>query len=103
MIEIQFDPQDSIDLRPERIRAAIAAVLTILKKPDYEITLGLIDDKEMRQLNKTFRGEDKTTDVLSFNQDLQDPETGQFYLGDILISLPQATRQAAEHNHPLED
>ena len=103
MIEIQFDPQDSIDLRPERIRAAIAAVLTILKKPDYEITLGLIDDKEMRQLNKTFRGEDKTTDVLSFNQDLQDPETGQFYLGDILISPPQATRQAAEHNHPLED
>jgi probable rRNA maturation factor len=102
MIDIQFDPQTLINLRPERIREAISATLEVLKKPDQDLTLRLIDDQEMQQLNQTFRGEDKTTDVLSFNQDIQDPETGQFYLGDILISLPQATRQAAEHGHSLE-
>ena len=68
-----------------------------------DITLRLIDDDEMHQLNQTFRGEDKTTDVLSFNQDIQDPETGRFYLGDILISVPKAAIQAEEHAHSLED
>jgi probable rRNA maturation factor len=92
MIDVQFQGQEPADLNPSR-----------LKKPDHDITLRLIDDAEMQHLNQTFRGEDKTTDVLSFNQDVQDPETGHIYLGDILISLPQATKQALEHEHSLED
>ncbi len=77
--------------------------MDILKKPEMDITLRLIDDDEMRHLNQTFRGEDKTTDVLSFNQDIRDPETGQNYLGDILISVPKAALQAVEHAHSLQD
>jgi probable rRNA maturation factor len=56
----------------------------------------------MQKLNETFRGEDKTTDVLSFNQDVLDPETGRMYLGDILISIPTAKKQAANQGHPLD-
>jgi probable rRNA maturation factor len=103
MIDVQFQGQEPADLNPSRLADVIAGTLEILKKPDHDITLRLIDDAEMQHLNQTFRGEDKTTDVLSFNQDVQDPETGHIYLGDILISLPQATKQALEHEHSLED
>jgi len=103
MIDFQFDSSSSATLDPHRLCEVIVKTLDILKKPEMDITLRLIDDDEMHQLNQTFRGEDKTTDVLSFNQDIQDPETGHYYLGDILISVPKATLQAKEHHHSLED
>ena len=103
MIDFQFDSTAKVELDSKRLIQAVIKTLDILKKPDMDITLRLIDDDEMHQLNQTFRGEDKTTDVLSFNQDIQDPETGRFYLGDILISVPKASNQAEEHAHSLED
>ena len=103
MIDFQFDSIANVELDSKRLIQAVIKTLDILKKPDMDITLRLIDDDEMHQLNQTFRGEDKTTDVLSFNQDIQDPETGRFYLGDILISVPKASNQAEEHAHSLED
>ena len=103
MIDIQFDSATKVDVNASHLVRGIAHTLGILKKPEMDITLRLIDNGEMHRLNQTFRGEDKTTDVLSFNQDIQDPETGRFYLGDILISVPQAALQAAEHGHSLED
>lgn len=103
MIDYQFDSKSKAEIDSNRLVQSVVKTLDILKKPDMDITLRLIDDDEMHHLNHTFRGEDKTTDVLSFNQDIQDPETGQFYLGDILISVPQAAIQAADHNHSLQD
>jgi len=103
MIDYQFDSKSKAEIDSKRLVQSIVKALDILKKPDMDITLRLIDDDEMHHLNQTFRGEDKTTDVLSFNQDIQDPETGRFYLGDILISVPQAAIQAADHNHSLQD
>ena len=56
----------------------------------------------MRSLNRRYRGKDRTTDVLSFSL-----REGMFshiqptVLGDIVISLPAAARQAAEAGHPL--
>ncbi len=49
----------------------------------------------MRELNLQYRGKDKTTDVLSFSQ--LETITPNFVLGDIVINLPQAKRQALEH------
>ncbi|QRN83779.1 rRNA maturation RNase YbeY [Chloroflexota bacterium] len=103
MIDFQFDSSFIADIDGNRLSQAIIRTLDILKKPDMDITLRLIDDDEMQHLNQTFRGEDKTTDVLSFNQDIRDPETGQYYLGDILISVPKAALQAMEHAHSLEN
>ena len=70
-----------------------------LKRP--ELTLVFVGDAEIRRLNRNFRKKDKATDVLSFplNERASD---GKFYLGDILISVPTAKRQAAEIGHPLE-
>jgi probable rRNA maturation factor len=56
----------------------------------------LCDDPFIHQLNRDYRGKDKPTDVLSFEQD---PDSG--ILGDLVISVPTALRQARAHKHPL--
>lgn len=53
-------------------------------------------DAEVRTLNRTYRGKDYATDVLSF------PGAGD-YLGDIAISLAQARAQAKRYGHTVED
>ena len=64
-------------------------------------TLGVrfTGDRAMRRLNRDFRGKDKTTDVLSFPGEAT-PE-GR-HLGDIVISVPTAGRQAGERGHALD-
>lgn len=56
--------------------------------PDVEISLVLCDDAFIQNLNRDHRGKDKPTDVLSFPQD--DPVV----LGDVVISLDTAAKQA---------
>ena len=63
---------------------------------DPEISVVLCDDSFIQDLNRGYRGKDKPTDVLSFAQD--DPNI----LGDIVISLPTAARQAEAARWPLE-
>jgi probable rRNA maturation factor len=53
-------------------------------------------------LNQTFRGIARSTDVLAFNQETLDPETGRLYLGDIIISVERANQQAQEQGHSLD-
>jgi probable rRNA maturation factor len=60
----------------------------------------LTGDSTLRQLNKDFRGKNKSTDVLSF------PAPTAFakkHAGDLAISLETAARQARAHGHPLPD
>jgi metalloprotein, YbeY/UPF0054 family len=60
-----------------------------------EITLVLSDDEEVRSLNKTFRGQDKPTNVLSF------PSDEGKSLGDIILAYETVCREAKEGNIPL--
>jgi len=59
-----------------------------------EITLQLTDDRTIREFNRQYRGIDEATDVLSFENAFIDPESGETYLGYILISYETARRQA---------
>jgi probable rRNA maturation factor len=54
-----------------------------------ELSVSLVDDARMRRLNRSFRGKDSATDVLSF------PQGGEM-VGDVVISLDTARRQARE-------
>ena len=71
-----------------------------------EVSLGLrfTDDATIRELNSTWRQRDEATDVLSFAT-LDDtphlPSTDSVELGDIVISVETASRQAKEHQHSL--
>ena len=73
---------------------------------EWEIGLRLADDRQLQILNHKYRSLDKPTDVLAFAatevemkipQDLDEP----MYLGDIVISLDTAARQAKVQNHSL--
>jgi probable rRNA maturation factor len=63
-----------------------------------ELSVLVTGDREIRRLNREWRGKDKPTDVLSFEQP---PHTG--LLGDVVISLDTARRQAAEGGRPLSE
>ena len=71
---------------------------------DYEVSLSFVDNKEIHQLNRDFRGVDRPTDVLSFPMlsDEFDIELEEESLGDIVISLEKAFEQSKEYNHSFE-
>jgi probable rRNA maturation factor len=80
-----------------------------------KVELGLLvtDDATVHELNRKYRGKDKTTDVLSFAFEADrrgDAATGFvmppgeiIHLGEVIVSYPRAVEQAAERKHPVED
>jgi probable rRNA maturation factor len=84
------------------LRSALAAAATVpeiaARLPESaELTIRLTGDRELRRLNREFRGLDETTDVLSF---ATGAALGEPYLGDLALSWPAVRRQAAEYGHP---
>jgi probable rRNA maturation factor len=69
---------------------AKVAVKVLGKKGLENISLVLVGDAKMKELNKKYRGKNRVTDVLSFEE-----------LNEIFICLPQAKRQAKALKHPL--
>ncbi|KFE66994.1 rRNA maturation RNase YbeY [Hyalangium minutum] len=68
-----------------------------------ELSLSLVGDRAIRRLNRTWRKKDKATDVLSFPAgDLPKGTPGPRQLGDVVISLDTAKRQAKEYSRTLE-
>lgn len=87
------------------LRTAVTVTLRHEKyKPPVEITLLLTDDEQLQSLNKEYRGINAPTDVLSFEAGEKMPgmEEDDPYLGDIVISVPMAERQAKEGGHSLK-
>jgi probable rRNA maturation factor len=74
----------------------------LLEVDDRELSILLTDDTEMTGLNRAYRRRDRTTDVLSFSQ--QEGPRGDLHpeiLGDVVISVPAAKRQARERGASL--
>ena len=75
----------------------------VLNIKNANMSVILIDDDKMRELNKTYRGVDRTTDVLSFAlEDNQDIDTPIRELGEVYVSIPKMIEQANEYNHSEE-
>jgi len=91
--------QDQHPVDTAQFESQIGQVLEKLEETDCELSLLLTDDFEIQELNRTYRDLDKATDVLSFPQD-EDAvnETGDTLLGDVVISVETAARQAEEHH-----
>lgn len=76
-------------------------------KNDCEISVTIVDNEMIHQLNKKFRNIDRPTDVLSFplidfqNEKLPPPDK-KVFLGDIVISVERAREQAIEYGHSLQ-
>ncbi len=81
------------------LRPWLVNLLDALAPSGASFTLRFVSDREMRRLNAGFRGKDKSTDVLSFPGE-DDPSEN--HLGDVVISVPTARRQAAERGHGVD-
>ncbi|KAM3282070.1 endoribonuclease YBEY, chloroplastic isoform X1 [Capsicum chacoense] len=68
-----------------------------------ELSVLLCNDEFIRELNKDWRDEDSPTDVLSMSQHIPELELPILMLGDIVISVETASRQAEERGHSLLD
>jgi len=83
----------------------VRRILIALRVDDdiHEVSIAIVDDEAMRNLNRQFRKKNKTTDVLTFPADESDadPNAKGRPLGDIVISIDQARRQATEQKHSL--
>jgi probable rRNA maturation factor len=84
----------------------VLLTLEKMNRLDYaigEVSIAFVDDAQMTELNKKFRRKGKTTDVLTFPADdsYGDPLEQGRPLGDIVISVDQAKRQAVDEKHSL--
>ncbi len=71
---------------------------------DHEISILITDDAQVRELNRTYRGKDKATNVLSFP--MQEGEFSDItpgLLGDVVISLDTARSEAVQADISLEE
>ena len=95
-------------LRHSRLQSLMEKMLREAGVARADLSLLLVGDRFMRRLNRLYRGKDHTTDVLAFPiaPTLPSPfrggGLGRGLLGDVVISLPQAERQAARAGHRLD-
>ena len=122
--------QDQLDIHAERI-AMFERLLALAAEAEGveegEVSLTFVDDETIRELNRTYRGIDKATDVLSFpmedpplyGEDADESDGGEeeepvpeeadvdeqpipHLLGDIVISVPTAQRQSEAFGHSID-
>ncbi len=87
------------------IRAVVNAVLEYEGVTvESEMSVLLVDDRAIRDLNRNFRDIDRATDVLSFpSGEYPLPEGADYlYVGDMALSLERARKQAEEYGHTYE-
>jgi len=106
------------DKLEKMIKAVVLAAISLEKfqKP-VEISVTLVDNEQIREINREYRDKDMVTDVLSFpmlefdenHQLIAEYEVGDYnyddevlLLGDIVISLERAKEQAEEYGHSFE-
>ncbi|HYH84062.1 MAG TPA: rRNA maturation RNase YbeY [Pyrinomonadaceae bacterium] len=103
MIEV-VNRQRKLPVDCERWRAFTERALKVVPAKGAGVTVAFVSDRAMRELNRRWRGKRGTTDVLSFPS-----EQGEFEkleglsLGDVVISVEQAARQAAENGLELDE
>lgn len=83
------------------LKKIATSILKALERNQAELSIALVGDQEMRPLNAKYRKKNKTTDVLSFPADPLMP-TKVGLLGDVIISVEQAERQAKERKISLK-
>jgi len=83
------------------VRRRAEKMLAHLRLGAVELSVALVDDPTIHELNRTYRHKDKPTDVLAFP--LQEGISGEpvGMLGDVIVSIETARRQAARHRRPL--
>lgn len=102
MVEV-VNRQRRVRVDSKRWRAFAEKALEAVPSEGAGVTVAFVSDRLMRELNLRWRGKGGTTDVLSFPSGQEEFEKGEgSTLGDVVISVEQAARQAAEHGLDFE-
>jgi probable rRNA maturation factor len=91
-------------MRPAVVRERAERMLAALRMPEAELSILLCDDATIHELNRDYRKKDRPTDVLAFA--MREGEGGDLHpnlLGDVVISIDTARRQAGEHQRTIAD
>lgn len=101
MIEV-VNRQRKVQVDPHRWEVFSEEALQVISTEPHDAIIAFVSDRQIKELNRRFRGINKATDVLSFPaSDESTPLPTN--LGDIAISLERATLQAKENDLPLEE
>lgn len=120
-VDVQIFPPFKGRISPRWVRRVVHTVLATEPRPPGRARVGVVvaDDETVRDLNRRYRGLDETTDVLSFSPDHGGPYEGEgpqpereevafprpeglpHLLGEVVLSYPQAERQAREAGRPV--
>ncbi|PKO00702.1 MAG: rRNA maturation RNase YbeY [Chloroflexi bacterium HGW-Chloroflexi-4] len=104
MISIQINKKFENELSNSFLEETTKKILSYLEiESESDLSILIETDSLLKKLNHTYRGINQPTDVLSFDSDEINPETGFTSIGDIAISFPTAQKQAIEANHPVEN
>lgn len=119
---VENEIEETLPFEVEEIATKIIEYILEVEQCPYEVEVNLliIDNERMKEINKTCRGIDKTTDVLSFpnvdypepsdfilvedieaQADYFNPDSGELILGDIMISYDKIIEQAQAYGHTL--
>ncbi len=102
MVEV-VNRQRKLSVDCERWQAFATKAMRVLPTEAPDVTVVFLSDRKMRELNRIWRGKRGTTDVLSFpagQEEFENP--GGENLGEVVISVEQAARQAQENHLSLD-
>ena len=108
----EIDIQNELSLDNFPTQRVIDAITDVLTQHDVEpgsgVSVVITTDEEVRSMNKTFRGVDAATDILSFPADPLPDEIAEEaddppYLGDLIVAYPYTLRHAEEAGHAIND
>ncbi len=104
MLSVLFEKASEKDVSAREIKRRMRVMMRQRQIAERELSIVITDDKSIHELNKQYRHKDKPTDVLSFSlQEGEFAEHARGALGDIVVSLPTAARQARENQRTLLD
>ncbi len=95
--------QRKIAVDTKSLRAFAGVLCTAVEEAnERDFTIAFISDRRMKELNNLFRAKDATTDVLSFSNKPGEFDIDANSLGDVVVSVEQASKQAGENGLSLE-
>lgn len=113
-MSLLIDFIDETNEFPQQYRARLEELLNFAAKVEGieesgEVSITIVTDDRIQEINRDYRGIDRPTDVISFALEEMGEDELEIYgegiprvLGDIIISLSKAKEQAAEYGHSLE-
>jgi probable rRNA maturation factor len=111
MIKVLFHTESHYPVDKKIVKLAVTDGLKGKVKRDAEVSVSIVGNRKIHELNKKYRNIDQPTDVLSFAlSESNDPETrfiespdDVLRLGDIVVSYPEAIKLAKDENLLVDD